>query len=95
MNRKNDSVEMQGNKKQNNKKDDVLYYSARFSIPQTASILGVGPDTVRLEIKDGNLNAELRRKRKKCSQAAIDTYIKNREICAAKEESYVYKHMDY
>lgn len=75
--------------------DDELYHSARFSIPQAARQLGVGPDTALREIKAGKLQAELRGKRMKCSQAAIDDYIDNQKVAASGEkETYVFKHLE-
>lgn len=67
-------------------KDDVVYCSARFSIPQTALKLGVGPDLVRSEIDSGKLKAEWRGKRRKCSQSAIDEYIESQKVVAVGEE---------
>lgn len=69
-----------------NDKDKELYHSARFSIPQTARKLGVGPDTALKEIKEGKLQAEWRGKRMKCSQAAIDEYIRNQIVGAAEDK---------
>jgi len=68
-------------------KNGPLYHSARYSIPQTASLLGIGTDLVRSEIESGKLKAEWRGKRMKCSQAAIDEYIESQRVKKPKEES--------